>query len=132
MKINGQKGFTLIECAAALAIFSFCILGIVGLLYNAVLAHNLAKEQHVSSQIMVEILSQTQTTDAAKITELNNKIQTFDYDGLATQNSDFVVYQSRLELIKESRSMYRVIVHVTKRQDLNFYRVGTLWVTTVD
>lgn len=95
-----EKGFSLVEVTTALAIFSFAVMGLVGLLPIAIGAHKEAKLKTVLSQITQRMAAEVQLTDGSQISNLDGVTRMFDVEGVELSNSEAnrAVYRARIEV----------------------------------
>ncbi|MBC8001056.1 MAG: Verru_Chthon cassette protein B [Opitutaceae bacterium] len=77
-----RSGFSLVEVVLALGIFSFAIVGIVGLIPIALQTHMDAKTGTIQAQIHQSLAAEALLTDFSKLTELNGKLRYFDEEGV--------------------------------------------------
>jgi uncharacterized protein (TIGR02598 family) len=78
---TSHSGFSLVEVAMALGIFSFAIVGLVGLIPVSVATHKEAKVSTVLSQIQQRLTAELILTDGAKLSNLDGVQRNFDVEG---------------------------------------------------
>ncbi len=92
--------FSLVEVAMALGLFSFAMMGIVGLLPVALNTHNEAKLGTVLSQIKQRLAAEIMLTDGAELAALNNAMRNFDGEGreLSASEADKAIYRAKIQI----------------------------------
>ncbi len=95
-----RAAFSLVEVAIALGIFSFSILGLLGLLPIAVSIHGDAKSSTVLSQIKQRLAADVLLTDGANLSGLVGVARNFDAEGreVGVDEADKAVYRARIEI----------------------------------
>lgn len=95
-----RQGFSLVEVAMALAIFSFAVMALIGLLPVAVNTHKEAKLQTVLSQIRQRLAAEVLLTDSTQLDSLNGMTRNFNNEGteLDTTSTDPVIYRAKIEV----------------------------------
>jgi uncharacterized protein (TIGR02598 family) len=93
-----KKGFTLLEVVVALAIFTFAIVSMIGLVPATIVSHRQAVSNTVLSQITQQLSAEAQMSGPAEFSSFNGKTWYFDYQGnqLTSQSSSGVVYQAKV------------------------------------
>jgi uncharacterized protein (TIGR02598 family) len=94
-------GFSLVEVTIALGLFSFAVLGLMGMIPIALRTHKEAKLDTVLSQIKQRLAAEALLTDGAQLATLSTSVKKFDVEGreLATNAPDIdVVYRAKISL----------------------------------
>jgi uncharacterized protein (TIGR02598 family) len=97
----GIPAFSLIEVTLALGLFSFAVLGLMGMIPIALRTHKEAKLDTVLSQIKQRLAAEALLTDGAQLATLSTSVKKFDVEGreLATNAPDIdVVYRAKIAL----------------------------------
>jgi len=91
-----RKGFTLIEVATALAIFTFAIVGIISLIPMAIVTHREAVGNTIIAQITQQLTGEAQMCGPAQFATYNNQQWYFDYEGnQVTAGTTGIVYRAQ-------------------------------------
>lgn len=77
-----RNAFSLVEVTLALAIFSFAVMALVGLLPVAINNHREAKLNTILSQISQRMTAEVLLSDGSQLSALNEVTRYFDYDGV--------------------------------------------------
>jgi uncharacterized protein (TIGR02598 family) len=97
----GIPAFSLIEVTLALGLFSFAVLGLVGMIPIALKTHREAKNDTVLSQIKQRLAAEALLTDGAELAKLDSNEKKFDVEGreLSSTAADIdVVYRAKIAL----------------------------------
>lgn len=94
-----RKAFSLVEVTMALGIFSFALMGLLGLIPAAVTTHREAKLDTVLTQIKQRLAAEVLLTDGEKLSELTTFSRAFDVEGREVENnSPLVVYRGKISI----------------------------------
>lgn len=118
-----RKAFSLVEVTMALGIFSFALMGLLGLIPAAVTTHREAKLDTVLTQIKQRLAAEVLLTDGAELQALNNFTRAFDVEGREIEIGDSdaaarTVYRGKIVLQNfqtpgghSSDSLQRVVLY---------------------
>ncbi len=96
--LREAEAFSLVEVAAALGLFAFGIVGLVGLIPVALNTHREAKVSTVLSQIQQRLTAELLLTDGAKLASLNGVQRNFDVEGKEI-TSGSIAYSAKIVLV---------------------------------
>lgn len=93
-----NHGFTLIELSIALFIFVFCIVGLIGLLSNAIHTHNETVKHTNITNITSSLLADALLVDPENIYQLHNEEYFYDEGGNSISVGDFYIYKAKVQV----------------------------------
>ncbi|GAB4182392.1 MAG: hypothetical protein Fur0032_23450 [Terrimicrobiaceae bacterium] len=122
-----RRAFSLVEVAMSLGIFSFAMMGLLGLIPAAVIAHRDAKLDTVLAQIKQRLAAEVLLTDGNALAALNNFDRAFDAEGIeimpGSPNADArTVYRGKIMIetftppgaAGQSQSLQRILLYAVQ------------------